>query len=223
MGSIILIGSKTEHEKIINDYIKKYSVANYNILRFADKITILNAREIKHLLSRSAGGTRIILFHDNMTVEAQNALLKTLEDLPEDTFVFFAVSSSDKLIPTIVSRSQIMRMPVQVNDSEDFAYGKDIEEFIEEDDIGKKIAIGINVSEKISSANKIDELIIFLKKGLHENAGESTVKNFKERITLLRILLKNYDLVTSNNINKRLFLENVFISATNPNYVKIPS
>lgn len=223
MGSIILVGNKTEQEKIINGYIKKYSVSSYNILRFTEKITILNARDVKHLISLFAGGARIILFHDNITVEAQNALLKTLEELPEDTYVFFAVSSPDKLIPTIISRSQIMRLSTQFNVLEDFVYGKDTEEFLKEGDIVKKIAIGVNISEKIASANKIDELIIFLRKGLHESAEESTVENFKQRITLLKILLKNYDLVISNNINKRLFLEDVFISATSSDSVKIPS
>lgn len=222
MTSIILVGSQSENEKIISDYIRKYSIAGYNILNFTDRITIANAREIKRYLSRTADGMRAILLHDNITVEAQNALLKTLEELPEDTFVFFVASSSDKFIPTIISRSQIIRLSTQVK-TEDFSCGSNIEEFIGENDLEKKIAIGINISEEISSDNKIDDLIVFLRKGLHEGSAGDSVKSLKERIILLEMLLENYDLIISNNINKRLFLENVFISAANFNFVKIPS
>jgi DNA polymerase-3 subunit gamma/tau len=42
-----------------------------------------------------------------VTVEAQNALLKVLEDVPRHLAVIFATTEPDKLLPTLVSRCQL--------------------------------------------------------------------------------------------------------------------
>lgn len=40
----------------------------------------------------------------NITVEAQNALLKTLEEPPQDTHLFFIIEKARSLLPTLLSR-----------------------------------------------------------------------------------------------------------------------
>lgn len=54
------------------------------------------------------GENRVILISDadNMTIEAQNAFLKTLEEPQDKVVIIMTVSSSRKLLPTIVSRCQ---------------------------------------------------------------------------------------------------------------------
>ncbi len=42
----------------------------------------------------------------SLTPEAQNALLKTLEELRPDNFIFIGVASTANLLPTIISRCQ---------------------------------------------------------------------------------------------------------------------
>jgi len=46
---------------------------------------------------------------DEMTVQAQNALLKTLEEPPGATFIVLLVSAVDRLLPTTLSRCQLVR------------------------------------------------------------------------------------------------------------------
>jgi len=46
---------------------------------------------------------------DRMTVQAQNALLKTLEEPPGATVIILLVSSMDRLLPTTLSRCQAVR------------------------------------------------------------------------------------------------------------------
>ncbi len=62
-------------------------------------------------LSSQGGEIRVILFLDAhlMTVEATNALLKTLEEPPELTYFVLISSAPDQLLPTILSRSQQVR------------------------------------------------------------------------------------------------------------------
>src|SRR5690606_18938843 len=43
-----------------------------------------------------------------ITPEAQNALLKVLEDVPEHLVVIFATTEHDKMLPTILSRCQMV-------------------------------------------------------------------------------------------------------------------
>jgi DNA polymerase-3 subunit delta' len=43
---------------------------------------------------------------DSMTTQAQNALLKTLEEPPGPTFIILLVSALDGLLPTTLSRCQ---------------------------------------------------------------------------------------------------------------------
>jgi len=54
------------------------------------------------------GGRRIVIINDAhaMTAEASNALLKTLEEPPEDTHIILTAPETTDLSPTIVSRCQ---------------------------------------------------------------------------------------------------------------------
>ena len=56
---------------------------------------------------------RIVYFKDAaaMTVQAQNALLKKIEEPPQRTFFFLAVNKRNSLLPTILSRSVSIFVP----------------------------------------------------------------------------------------------------------------
>lgn len=59
------------------------------------------------------GGFRAAIFEDAgaMTPQAQNCLLKTLEEPPARTVFLLAASSESRLLPTILSRCMIVRVP----------------------------------------------------------------------------------------------------------------
>ncbi len=75
-------------------------------------ISIEAIRALDHFLSRKvasrAGVARMIIIHDahTMTTEAQNALLKTLEEPPLDTVLLLTSADNQALLPTILSRLQ---------------------------------------------------------------------------------------------------------------------
>src|SRR3989344_7204741 len=68
--------------------------------------------EARELIARaemrpiSAAFRVFVLAMPSMTVEAQNALLKTLEEPPADAMFFFILPSPEQLLPTLRSRSQ---------------------------------------------------------------------------------------------------------------------
>ena len=52
----------------------------------------------------------LLLEADKMTVPAQNCLLKTLEEPPEDTYIFLVTEHPEILLPTIISRCRTIRL-----------------------------------------------------------------------------------------------------------------
>jgi DNA polymerase-3 subunit delta' len=74
-------------------------------------IGIDEIRQIKTFLSRkpigSAQNTVIIRNAEKLTLPAQNALLKTLEEPPGNSQVYLVTNHPDQLLPTILSRVQI--------------------------------------------------------------------------------------------------------------------
>jgi len=76
-------------------------------------IRIDQIREIEHRLSRKAfegnGHFEIISEADRMTHEAANALLKTLEEPPNDTIIILISSTWTHLLSTVRSRAHLIR------------------------------------------------------------------------------------------------------------------
>jgi len=74
-------------------------------------IGIDEIRQIKTFLSRkpigSTQNTVIIRNAEKLTLPAQNALLKTLEEPPGNSQVYLVTNHPDQLLPTILSRVQI--------------------------------------------------------------------------------------------------------------------
>jgi hypothetical protein len=70
-------------------------------------------KEVTHAIQRGAvAGARnvtIISGIDVMNKESANAMLKTLEEPPPNTFVFLTTNRPEAVLPTIASRCQIMR------------------------------------------------------------------------------------------------------------------
>ena len=73
-----------------------------------DVIKISRIRELCNTLTvrPNEAFMRVVLFHDaeTMNTEAQNALLKTLEEPPRDTLFILMADNTASLLPTVVSR-----------------------------------------------------------------------------------------------------------------------
>jgi DNA polymerase-3 subunit delta' len=79
-------------------------------------IGIESVRKLEHFLSLKVPGNetvnRIVILSDTqtMTVEAQNALLKTLEEPPAHTVIIMTANSEQALLPTVRSRLQLIQL-----------------------------------------------------------------------------------------------------------------
>ena len=98
-------------------------------------------RQIKTWLAKKAyqEKKRLVLIYraQQLTIEAQNALLKTLEEPPGNTLIILAVNNSHQLLPTIASRCQIIRLNQKNNTDKTQRHQELVNVFCQ--DLGEKI------------------------------------------------------------------------------------
>lgn len=94
-------GDNTNHPDLL--YIKD-----------GEKLGIAEARKIKEHFSLKpyCAKGRVVVLEDAspLTIEAQNALLKTLEELPEEATLILGATSDANFLPTILSRCQVIHL-----------------------------------------------------------------------------------------------------------------
>lgn len=84
------------------------------IVQADPSVRISHIREAIQFLSRKPYQANIkaivITEAEKMTIQAQNAFLKTLEEPPADSLIFLSSPNEDLLLPTIISRCQVIRL-----------------------------------------------------------------------------------------------------------------
>ncbi len=81
------------------------------------QITVAQIRQLYDYLSlttHQVGGLRIILISpaEALNLASANALLKMLEEPPENTIFMLVTNQSQRLLPTIISRCQVLDLPI---------------------------------------------------------------------------------------------------------------
>ncbi|MBI2022366.1 hypothetical protein HYS97_00740 [Candidatus Daviesbacteria bacterium] len=116
----LLVSSTLEdRKKVIEEILKteKLTIPHPDLLYFGfdQKLGVEAAKQIRQHLSLKpyqAKGRAVVLESAyNLTLEAQNALLKTLEEPFENSLILLGVKTELSLIPTILSRCEILNIP----------------------------------------------------------------------------------------------------------------
>lgn len=108
--------------------VKLESAPDILIVNPDPSITISKVRQLNQFLARKplSAKTNICLITDaaTITIPAQNALLKTLEEPPQSAQIILLADSTAKLLPTVVSRCQIIALAaeekINLNEQEKF-------------------------------------------------------------------------------------------------------
>lgn len=120
----LLLGQTGAGKKTIARYIAKEllgsniaaAAAYYTEISSDKAITIEQIRQLTKFLQLKVPGTAairrvaVLVKADTMTIEAQNALLKLLEEPPADTMLLLTAEHAQGLLPTIRSRVQILQV-----------------------------------------------------------------------------------------------------------------
>ena len=83
--------------------------------KFGQNINIENVRKAEQFINKTVekGGWRVIIIDsaDDLNISSANALLKSLEEPPQNTVFLIISSLPAKLLPTIRSRCRILKLP----------------------------------------------------------------------------------------------------------------
>jgi len=182
----------------------------------ATSISIDTIRELKKRLSLTSffGKKVIIIIHnaDQMTIEANNSLLKILEEPPPETVFLLTTDYLQYIIPTIKSRCHLINFPIISKEEISLAlkeskqiphklsaaiaehsfgsYGRALE--LLEEDFSERRKFLLSIIKKIFSSSKAD--LLNLSETLTKEKDRGFIKDILRGIALeLRLLMKKYD------------------------------
>lgn len=173
-----------------------------NLSHEKEKISVVDVRAFLALLkikpiarSQKIG---LILEAQDLTIEAQNALLKTLEEPPKSCLILLTVSHPKKLLPTTLSRCLLINLGEEVTGEKKIT---DLE--ISALSVGDKFALAQKVgASRLGALDFLDSLFLWLHKSLILHPEKA---NFHfEKIAAVKKII-------SGNGNVRLTLENLFL------------
>jgi DNA polymerase III delta prime subunit len=146
-----------------------------------------------------------------ITIEAQNALLKSLEEPPDNTIIILLVSNSEIVLPTIVSRCKVF----DFNSSHNSIFGdKEKEDFekmlgeLEKATVADKLKMAQDFGKnKEDTALWSEKMILVIReKILKDEQGR------EELLNILKEFEKTNKVLKTSNANPRLALESLFFS-----------
>ena len=159
------------------------------------KLGIEQARKIKEHFSLkpySAKGRTVVLEDGSqLTTEAQNALLKTLEELPKDALFILGANSDARFLPTVLSRCEIIQIPgMSSYPIPGMGYKEDLEKLL-----------GASIEERFEFIEKLKEREEFF-----HSLVEYFHKNLPANSEFVRELLQAEEW-QKQNVNIRAILE----------------
>lgn len=212
---LIASTNKKTASDYINDFCNKEKIdpIDINLQIFEKAMGIPDVRNIQKniLLKPFKGKTKAVIIqaYEGITTEAQNSLLKVLEEPPANTIIIISVPNKELLLPTILSRCKV----IALNDDQQTLSNEEITQLhnylitIFQSGVGKRLKIAQDISKnKEEAVLWLEKMSIFLRTKLIENYEDSKYLNF------LKSLQKTYTIIKSTNVNQRIALETLFLS-----------
>ncbi len=121
LTKLLICDSLDERIASINSLLNGLGFSNPHpdLLYFDDssKLGVEQTKQIREFLAlkpyQSKGRAVVLESAQNLTLDAQNSLLKTLEEPPEDAVLILAADSEHSFLPTILSRCQLVLLDEQ--------------------------------------------------------------------------------------------------------------
>jgi hypothetical protein len=112
----ILFGNINESAKQLREFFDT-SITNIQWLEYRyEKLGIDEVRELRRVVSQKTDGRFLVIITERFPVEAQQALLKILEEPADNTHLFIIVPSQVFVLETILSRAITIRSEITTTD-----------------------------------------------------------------------------------------------------------
>jgi|SRR5579872_3935432 len=143
-----------------------------------------------------------------LTPEAQNALLKVLEEPPANTFIILEADSQEALLPTILSRCQIITLEEDQKKLSEKTF-TELNQFIQtlpDLSIGERLKQAEQLAkDKEKALSWIENLILVMREDLLQSYELNSAHMIRKLQTL-------YTLLKTTNVNPRFAIEQTLLS-----------
>ena len=197
-----------------NNKIGKFDLSIYS---FDKMVGIDDVRQIqkKLMLKPMMGKDKAIILetYNGITIEAQNGLLKVLEEPPNHTIIYITIQNKDLLLPTILSRCKIIELKNEASEvsEEEKAQYLNILGSLSKLGIGEKLKLAQDIAKNKGDASLWFEKMIMVGRQLLIENNYKYYNNYNF-YNILASLNKTYTIIKTTNANQRLLLENLFLN-----------
>ncbi len=193
-------------DEFITHYIDKHQISSFSVLKYQPEKKELGIDTIRALkmqtVTQVSQRRLIILFSfETASVEAQNALLKTLEEKTASNQFLLITNNAERVLPTIRSRSRHIFLK-NTHETIEKGYDAFFTSIIEKNTfayLGDALIQGITREKAIEL---VDASIVFLR---NQYLSLSSVTEIMKRALVVKQLLQN------NNTNPQLSVDNYLI------------
>lgn len=220
MQSFLIVSKdpKKQDEYVFN-LCKQHSIDALDktvVEQFGETLGISEIRALQKSLFlkpfKSAAKAAILKNAQTLTIAAQNALLKILEEPPNNTLIILATDQKYALLPTVLSRCVI----IELDDTREKETAIDLDPLLSllESGIGKKLKLAERLSkDKKETIAWLEKMITTLRKKLIndilENKNHHVISQYPN---ILISLQRTHTILKTTNVNPRFALENLFLS-----------
>ena len=224
-----LISSKNKNKSL--EYVRIFCKENridpidMSLFSFEKAMGIEDVRDLQKKLFlrpiKSPMKISVIDAENGLTTESQNALLKILEEPPQNTIIMILTPQKEMLLPTILSRCKIVDLKENVNISKDeITQYLNILVSLSQQRLGERLKLAQDVSKNKGEASIwLEKMILIARKKLiditcHSDPSDVIASRAKQYQYLNRLqsLQKTYTIIKTTNANQRLVLENLFLN-----------
>ncbi len=224
MNSFIVIATNKENRRqYITEFLQKHHIDLFdlNVIEKDENsknLQTLGIQDVKNMQKKLyfkplKSAQKVVVLDDAhlLTPEAQNALLKLLEEPPENTYVFLSSPTRENFLPTVISRCQIIELeqssPLLTSEEE-----KDFILFLHQlptmkigDRLKKAELLSKNKDEALSW---LEKLILATRQQLLKAPNPHRAQYYSKHIDIFQ---KTYTQLKTTNTNLRLSLENMLL------------
>ena len=234
MNSFILISKNPDQqEAYVKKFVTQHAVSPFDITRIAQEgsIGIEIVRKLQqNILFKPFKGKEKIIIIDNaqkLTIEAQNALLKLLEEPPIYLIIFLCSNTEETFLPTVLSRCQTIQLDKQPTTAvietnmatkQSGPEEQSIETLqenlyvITNGTIREKLALAeILAADKENVPLRLENLLLFIRQKMLENIASPSNPLTPPYPNMLYSLQEAHKTVTTTNVSPRTILEHAFL------------
>lgn len=195
--------------KSLNIFKEKLAISPADFyLIDSDNIKISQVRDLQRFLSLKphSSNCKIVSIQNSekLTLEAANALLKTLEEPPQKSIIFLLAENKERLLSTIVSRCYLINDNFMMKNltREELLNLENEFTKIRTMSIKEKFDYAEDLSQKDNAADILTQWLLFFR---------SDNNTFSKSINIVKEIQKTQKIITNTNAGKRLLLENLLL------------